>query len=89
MSNLNKNKIGLTLGLFLGLAHLIWAILVALIPSSLQNCLDWMFKIHGLRPYWIITTITFTDAILLVIVTFIAGYIVGWVYAYLHNFSHK
>jgi hypothetical protein len=80
---MNKNKVGLTLGYFLSLGHLIWALLIWLMPTQLQKCLDWMFELHGLTPIWILTSMTLINAIILVIVTFIAGYMLGWVYVWL------
>lgn len=86
---MEKNKIGLTLGYFLAAIHLIWALAVWIIPTQLQKGINWMFELHGIQPYWIITSITVINAILLVVVTFIAGYVLGGVFAWLHNLANK
>lgn len=80
---MDKNKAGLTVGYFLALVHLVWALAVIIMPSTLQSCLDWIFKLHGISNYMTITSLSIINAILLVIVTFISGYIIGWVFAWL------
>ena len=86
---MNKNKTGLVLGYFFALLHLIWAILVALIPVQLQTGINWVFKLHGLEPVWTITSMTWLNAIMLVIMTFVSGYIIGWAFAWIHDLGHK
>lgn len=78
-----KNKLALSLAYLLAAFHLIWALIVWLMPAQLQRCLDWIFNLHGIEPVWIITQMTLVNAIILVIVTFVAGYILGWVLAWL------
>jgi len=89
MNKLNKNKIGLILGILLGGFHLIWSLLVALIPKQLQIFFNWIFTLHSIRPVWIITQFNLVNAIILVVLTFAIGYIIGWAYAYFHNIFHK
>jgi hypothetical protein len=86
---MNKNKTGLAVGYFFALIHLIWALMVWLMPSQLQSCLNWIFDLHGLEPIWILTSMTLMKAITLIIVTFIIGYIIGWVYAFFHHIHDK
>lgn len=86
---LNKNKTGLVLGYLFAIVHLIWVVLVAIIPNALQNCVDWIFSIHGIEPVWIITEVTLVNAVLLIITTFVSGYIMGWVFAAINNLVHK
>jgi len=82
---LSKNKFGLAIGLFLAIVHAIWAIAVAIMPAQLQAFLNWIFAIHFLQPVWILTTFNLVSAIFLIIMTFICGYIFGWVVAALWN----
>jgi hypothetical protein len=86
---MNKIKTGLAVGYFLGLLHLIWAISVAIMPNQIQSFFNWVFDLHGLQPFWIITSMTLAKAITLVIFTFIVGYIIGWVYAFFHHVHDK
>lgn len=86
---MNKNKIGLALGCLFAAFHLIWGLGVWLIPDSVQSLLNGIFTMHGLSPVYTIIGMTFMNLLLLVIMTFIAGYILGWVFAYFHDWIHK
>jgi len=79
---MEKNKVGLALGSFFAGIHLIWAFLVAVIPSILQKFFDWIFNLHGILPVITITGMTLMNAITLLIVTFIIGYLIGWVFVW-------
>lgn len=85
----DKNKTGITWGLFFAVLHAVWALMVAVIPNALQSSLDWIFKVHFLERIWILTPFNFVDAILLVIVTFVFGYVFGWIFAWADNLHHK
>ena len=89
MVKLDNNKIGLIFGIFLAIVHAIWAFLVAVIPTSLQSFLDWVFGLHFLEPVWILTGFNFLNAILLVVITFLFGYIFGFILAAVWNWVNK
>jgi hypothetical protein len=89
MTNLSKNHTGFAVAKIFALAHLIWAILIATMPGTMQSCINWIFRIHGIEPVWKIIPITWIDGILLVIITFIMGYIIGWVFAAIWNRTAK
>lgn len=89
MKNMNKNKAGLVVGIFVAALHAVWAFLIAVIPGTLQSFLDWVFKLHSLEPYWKITTFDFVNAIILVVLGFIFGYIFGWIFAWIYNMMSK
>lgn len=89
MAKLGINKIGLIVGVFLAVIHLIWALLVLIIPAFLQSFLDWVFNIHFIKPVWVLTAFNLMDAIFLVVLTFIAGYIIGALFACIFNWLHK
>ena len=89
MDKLNANKIGLIVGFFLALVHLIWALAVAIIPGAMQNFLDWVFGLHFLEPVYKLTAFNIMNAVWLIILTFVVGYIVGWIFAYVHNCVDK
>lgn len=86
---LDKNKVALVLGIFFGLVHLVWAILVLLIPGGLQTFLNWIYGVHFLNNPFFITEFNLTRAVFLVLVTFAAGYIFGWVFAEVWNWIQK
>lgn len=82
---MNENKAGLVLGCFFSFVHLVWAILIMAVKEPLQKSLDWIFEIHALVPIWKITSMTFINAVWLIVVTFIVGYILGLIFATIHN----
>jgi len=87
---MSKNKLGLVVGSFLAIFHLVWSVAVAITPSGVQSFMNWIFNIHHLSlPMAIITPFVVSNAIILIIVTFIMGYIFGWVLAALFNILHK
>jgi hypothetical protein len=86
---LDKNRAGIIGGLFLAIMHAVWALAVAIIPSTLQGFLDWVFGLHFLEPYFVLTAFNFPNAVLLVILTFVCGYICGWVFAAVCNWIRK
>jgi uncharacterized membrane protein len=45
--------------------------------------------LHALQPYGILTSFNFMNLILLLIMTFIIGYILGWIFAIVANYIHK
>ena len=89
VDKLNNNQIGLIVGIFLALMHAIWALFVAVTPELLQQFIDWMFILHSLKPIWVITSCDLMNAILLIILTFVIGYALGWVFVAIWNWSKK
>ncbi len=82
---LNPNKAGLVFGIFLAVVHLIWSILVALIPNQLQTFFDWVLKLHSISMPFTIKPFVFMNAFWLVIVTFVVGFILGWLLVVILN----
>jgi hypothetical protein len=89
MGKLDGNKLGLILGAFLALMHAIWSFFVGVIPGTLQQFLDWVFKLHSLQPVYVILSFNIVNAIFLLIVAFIAGYVYGWLFATTWNWIKK
>jgi uncharacterized membrane protein YqaE (UPF0057 family) len=86
---INRNKLGLTLGLFFAVVHAIWSILVGIMPRSMQSFINWVSGLHFLQPLGVITFFSLGKAILLVILTFVVGYIFGWIFATILNWILK
>lgn len=80
---LNKNKVGLAVGIFIALIHAIWALSVAV--GITQALLDWIFPLHFLDSIYSVTSFSIVSALLLVVMSFIGGYVMGWVYAFIYN----
>ncbi len=68
-------KCGLTGGLAMAIFHLCWLILVA--SGFAQAFIDWILQLHMIKPFYVIMPFQWSNAILLLIVTFIAGFLGG------------
>ncbi len=86
MNILNTNKTALTVGLFLGGWHLLWSILIAL--GIAQPLYDFILWAHMVHMQILIGPFELKAAILLVIATFIIGYVFGWIFATIWNKLH-
>lgn len=84
---LNKNQLGLSVGVFVALLHVAWAILVAV--GFAKGFLDWLLPLHFVGAMFSIITFTFMNAILLIILAFVGGYIIGWLFAAIWNWVSK
>ena len=84
---MNKHKAGLTLGALLGFVHLVWGIMVAF--GFAQTYLNWIFGLHFLNNPFEVGVFSLTTAATLVVVTFVVGYIVGWLFAYFWGMVKK
>ena len=87
MVAINKNKAGLALGFFVSFMHLVWSILVAL--GIAQALLNFILKIHMISMPMTVGPFSLTKAIALIIVTFVVGYIFGWLVAFFWNKNTK
>jgi hypothetical protein len=71
--------------------HLLWCLVIAIMPTTMQNFLNRILSLHFLNPIYIINPdyVTFLHALTLVIFTFVVGFIIWWVLAALWNLLHK
>ena len=77
MNQLNKQAVGLTVGIVVAGTHLVWAALVFL--GLAQGFLDWVSWLHFFQNPVIVMAFGWKRAAGLIGVTFMVGYIVGWV----------
>lgn len=84
---MNKNRSGLILGTFLGLFHALWCVMV--VTGAAQWMLNWVFKLHFLNNPFVVAGFSWKLGLGLVLVTFVFGYIIGWVLALLWNLLQK
>jgi len=84
---MKAHKVGLTLGIFFGLMHAIWEVLVYL--GWAQSLMDWKLGLHSLNNPFIVGNFNLGMAIELVIVAIIGGYIIGMVFSAVFNKFHK
>lgn len=85
MTKLKGHKAALVVGLFMGGIHALWALLVLIMPGALQSFLDWIFNVHFLEPVWVLTSFNFLNALFLVAVTFVIGYLATWLFVWIWN----
>ena len=79
-------KIGLVAGLFLGMAHALWATLV--LTGMGQPLIDFIFRLHFISPPYHVESFEAGRAALLVGITFAIGMIGGFVAGAIWNFFH-
>ncbi len=87
MHNINPRKVGFTLGAFAGLVHVVWSLLVFL--GFAQPFVDFIFRMHFIKPLYLIGEFNLMTAIELVAITSIIGSIVGYVFAVIWNKLHQ
>lgn len=87
MQTISENKAGLALGVLLGGWHFLWSLLVAL--GWAQAVADFIFWMHFIKPIYVIEPFVIGRAAILVAVTAVLGYVVGYCFAFLWNRLHK
>jgi hypothetical protein len=87
MNTLQPNRTGLVFAVLLGGWHLLWSLLVAV--GWAQPLVDFIFKIHFIKPVIVIEQFSIHLALLLVLLTAAIGYVAGWIVALLWNQLHK
>ena len=84
---INKNKLGLTVGIFAAILHAVWAILVG--AGIAQTYLNWIFPMHFIGNVFQVANFSLMAAVLLIILAFIGGYICGWILGVVWNWVDK
>ncbi len=80
---LDQNKTALSLGVFAGLMHAVWAAIVWL--GLAQTWMDWIYGLHFLNNPFNVLSFDLVTAVILIVVTFVTGYLMGWFFAYIWN----
>lgn len=87
MKELDVNKTALTVGSFMGLMHLLWSVVVAL--GFAQGLMDFVFSLHFLNNPYTVNNFDVTLAAMLVVMTFVVGFLGGWIFARMWNMMMK
>ena len=87
MKSLNKNEIGLIIGLFFAVFHIGWSLLVAF--GYAQVFIDWVMWLHFVSIPISIDSFDISRAVLLTLFTFVVGYLLGWVSTLIWNMIIK
>lgn len=83
MAKMNAKKAGLATGIVFALWHVLWIAIVGL--GYGQGTLDSMMRMHFLSAPWAITGFNIANALILLVVALISGYITGWLFAKIWN----
>ncbi len=76
---LKKHEVGMAMGLMLATWHALWAAMVFL--GLAQPFLNWIFLIHSIANPYQVLPFNLVRSVTLVVVTFVIGYFVGWLFA--------
>jgi hypothetical protein len=87
MVKIDKNKLGITLAVFFGALHALWALAVAVNVG--QKFLDFIFPMHFLSNVYSVMTFSIATALMLVVMATVCGYVMGWLFAALWNYIEK
>lgn len=87
MSTINPFRIGLVLGVVIGLWHLSWSVLVAF--GLAQPFIDFIFWMHFIKPVYVIQPFDPMTAAILVVVTAIMGFFIGAIFGMIWNWLHR
>lgn len=83
MNKLNTHKTGLALAAFFGLVHLLWSLCVAM--GFAQGMLDFIYGMHFLNNPFTMQAFSWGGALMLVVITSVIGYVVGFVLSAIIN----
>ena len=83
MEIIDKNKTGLTFGFLISFLHLVWSVFVAI--GFAQPLLNFILNVHMINIPATVMPFNFVKALGLVVVTFIVGYIFGYLMAFFWN----
>lgn len=87
MQQLHVQKTAVSVGLFLGAFHLVWAALVGF--GWAQAIYDFILWAHMIRLPLTVGPFELTAAAALIVLTFVIGYVFGFAFAYIWNTLHK
>jgi hypothetical protein len=87
MKHLCKNSLGLVVGTIFGVIHLLWAVAVA--AKIAKPMMDWVLSMHFVNFPYVIAEFELAKAAMLVVMTFVVGYVVGWLFAAVWNLYCK
>lgn len=86
-NQLNANQVGLVVGVSISLFHFIWGLFVAF--GIAQVILDFIYSIHFLNNPFTVANFDLVKWVTLLLVTFVVGYIFGYLFTLVWNRLHK
>ena len=82
-----RNQVGIALGTLFGLMHTLW--IVAVGAGASQPIVNALESGHFLSSNYTTTSFDPATAILGIIGAAISGYIIGWIFIYIYNFTDR
>jgi hypothetical protein len=83
----NKHKLGMVLGAWMGLMHAMWAVLVWI--GAAEALWDWILSLHFLSISFVVMDFNLWVSLLLIVVTSVIGYVAGWIFGAIWNWAAK
>ena len=80
---MNKHKVGLTVSIFAGVAHLGWSVLVML--GLAQPLYNWVHGLHAIESSAVVGSMGVGGLITLVVSAMVVGYAAGWLFTAVWN----
>jgi len=87
MKKLNANSVALVVGISVGLMHLLWSVMVMM--GWAQWYMDFIFSLHFLSNPFVLQAFDMGKALMLVTLTFVIGYVMGWFFSWIWNMMAK
>jgi len=87
MNKLTENKVALVFGFLISGLHLAWSILV--LSGMGQMIVDFVLWAHMIHIQVVIGPFDIMATLVLLLMTFILGYITGFVFAKIWNYLHN
>jgi len=84
---MHKKKVALVVGSFTALLHVIWGLAIAF--GLAQSWIDFVYNLHSLNNPFVVMPFDLMRTLGLIVVTFIIGYVVGYIFAIVWNKFHK
>jgi hypothetical protein len=83
MKKIHPHDVGLIVGATVSIMHIVWSLAVMV---GLANWyLDFIFSLHFVSNPFVVQSFDWGKAIMLWVITFVAGYVVGWVSGVIWN----
>ena len=83
MNKINTHKLGMVVGAFLGIWHVVWSVLVAV--GLAQPLINFFLRIHFIDLPHVIAEFSFGLAVLLITIASVGGYILGRIIGLIWN----
>jgi hypothetical protein len=83
MKKIHPHDVGLILGATVCIMHIVWSL--AVLTGVANWYLDFILSLHFVSNPFVIQSFDLGKAIILWAITFVAGYLVGWVFGIVWN----